>query len=282
MARGKAVDVDAFWEDGYTIIRNVYSKDEIQAMREAVFASKANGPGDLLSNPKMRSVLTDGNMVNIASQVLGSDDIWYIGDSSFTINSGQRGFHKDNADRKDPNAPDWTNGRYTVLRFGIYLQDHWTHTGGLNLRAKSHNTTDHKFGDNVYLRTRVGDVAVWSLRTTHSGNGALLKWPWRSRFPEPREIKNLPKWKVAKPDGDRLAVFAAVGLNDAHHDRYVEYLKSRTYIVNALRNGRFDEEALAAAKSAGLNVRDVAKEIEGDDTVGKNEKWEPIPYTTSV
>ena len=63
MAQEKAVDVDAFWEDGYTIVRNVYSKDEIQAMREAVFASKDNGPADLLSNPKMRSVLTDGNMV---------------------------------------------------------------------------------------------------------------------------------------------------------------------------------------------------------------------------
>jgi hypothetical protein len=30
----------------------------------------------------------------------------------------------------------------------------------------------------------------------------------------------------------------------------------------------------------GLNVRDVASEIEGDDTVGKCANWEPIPYST--
>ncbi|MGK5681042.1 hypothetical protein [Actinoplanes sp. URMC 104] len=271
------LDVDKFWENGYAILRNVYTPDEIQRFREGAFASRGRGPGDLLSNPLMQDALLDGNFVAVARKLLGSDDIWYAGDSSFTINSGQRGFHKDNVDRKDPKGPDW-NGRYTLLRFGIYLQDHWTHTGGLNLRAKSHNTTDHSYGKNVYVRTRVGDIAVWSMRTTHSGNGALLRWPWRNKFPEPTEIPNLPKWKVAKPDGDRLAVFAALGLNDAHHDRYVEYMKTRTYLVNSFRASKYDDETLAKAAKIGLNVRDIAKEIEGDDTVGKNVAWEPIPY----
>jgi hypothetical protein len=228
----------------------------------------------------MRGALVDGNLVEISRQILGSDDIWYAGDSSFTINSGQRGFHKDNADRRDPKAPDW-QGRYTILRFGIYLQDHWTHTGGVNLRAKSHTTTDHAFGKNVYVRTRVGDVAVWSLRTTHSGNGVLLKFPhWVS--PEPKQIPKIPKWAIAKPDGDRLAVFAALGLNDAHHDRYIEYLKTRTYMVNSFRAAyaHYDDDVLAEAAKAGLNVRIVGKELEGDESAGKNADWEPIPYQT--
>ena len=275
------VDVDAFWENGYQIVRNVYSRDEIQRIREAALASKSRGPGDLLSNPRLRSVLTDGRLVNIARQILGSDDIWYGGDSSFTINSGQRGFHKDNTDRNDGNAPDWQGGRYTILRFGIYLQDHSRHTGGLNLRAKSHNLVPLTEGKNIYVRTRVGDVGVWSLRTTHSGNGALLKFP-RWKHPEPSQIPKLPKWLVAKPDGDRVAVFAALGLNDAHHDRYVEYLKSRTYMVESYRASKYDEEALAEARQAGLNVRDVAGEIEGDDTVGQNVTWKPTPYPGSA
>jgi hypothetical protein len=279
MVTDPAINVDAFWENGYTIIRNAYSKEEIKSFREAAFASRDRGPGDLLSNPRLRSVLVDGRFVGIARTILGSDDIWYSGDSSFTINSGQRGFHKDNVDRKDPNGPDW-KGRYTILRFGIYLQDHWSHTGGLNLRAKSHNTTDHSAGENVYVRTRVGDLAVWSLRTTHSGNGALLKFP-RTRFPEPTDIPKIPKWRIAKADGDRLAIFAALGLNDAHHDRYVEYMKTRTYLVNSFRASHYDDETLEQAAKAGLNVRDVAKEIEGDDSVGKNVKWEPMPYEVS-
>jgi hypothetical protein len=270
------VDVNAFWENGYTIIRNVYSPDEIKGLREAAFASRGRGPGDLLSNPLIRSTLLDGNFVEIARRILDSDDIWYSGDSSFTINSGQRGFHKDNVDRQDPNGPDW-KGRYTLLRFGIYLQDHWSHTGGLNLRAKSHNTADHAFGKNVYVRTRVGDVAVWSMRTTHSGNGVLLKFP-RWQYPEPSQIPKIPRWRIAKADGDRLAVFAALGLDDGHHDRYVEYMKTRTYMVNSFRASHYDDEALDAAAKIGLNVREVAKEIEGDDSVGKNVKWEPIPY----
>ncbi|MFF5290994.1 hypothetical protein [Paractinoplanes globisporus] len=273
------IDVDAFWENGYQIIRNVYSPQEIKRLRDAAYASLSRGPGDLLSNAQMRSTLTDGIFVEVARRLLGSDDIWYAGDSSFTINSRQRGFHKDNADRKDPNGPDW-KGRYTILRFGIYLQDHWKHTGGLNLRAKSHNTTDHAAGENVYVRTRVGDLAVWSLRTTHSGNGVLLKFP-RWRYPEPKDIPKFPNWRIAPADGDRIAVFAAIGLNDAHHERYIQYLKTRTYMVNSFRASHYDEETLAEAAKAGLNVRDIGKEIEGDDTVGKNAAWEPIPYEVS-
>lgn len=270
------VDVDGFWENGYTIIRGVYSPEEVQRFRKAAFETRGKGFGDLLANPRLRPVLVDGTFVEIARQILGSDDIWYSGDSSFTINSKQRGFHKDNVDRQDPAGPDW-KGRYTLLRFGIYLQDHWSHTGGLNLRAKSHNTTDHAYGKNVYVRTRVGDVAVWSMRTTHSGNGVLLKFP-RWVYPEPSQIPKIPKRAIAAADGDRVAVFAALGLDDAHHDRYVEYLKTRTYMVNSFRASHYDDDALAAAERAGLKVRDVGKEIEGDDSVGRNEKWEPIPY----
>jgi hypothetical protein len=276
MIPARAVDADSFWANGYTIVRGVYPPEEIKRLREAAFASRGSGRGDLLSNPLMRSVLVDGNFAEIARRILGSEDIWYSGDSSFTINSGQRGFHKDNVDRQDPNGPDW-KGRYTLLRFGIYLQDHWSHTGGLNLRARSHNTTDHTYGKNVYVRTRVGDVAVWSMRITHSGNGVLLKFP-RWVYPEPRHIPRIPSRLIAKPDGDRLAVFAAIGLDDAHHDRYVEYMKTRTYLVNSFRASHYDDEALDAAAKAGLNVRDVGKEIEGDDSVGKNAKWQPIPY----
>jgi hypothetical protein len=203
----------------------------------------------------------------------------YAGDSSFTINSKQHGFHKDNADRNDPNAPDWQS-RYTILRFGIYLQDHETYTGGLNLRVGSHEQASLQTGRNVYVRNRLGDLAVWSLRMTHSGNGDLRTWPTWGGDPKPtKQMGHHPFWwRVAPSPGDRMAVFAALGLDDAHHHRYVEYLKSRTYICNIWRRSRYDEEALAEAKRAGLTVRDVPREIEGDDTVGKNEKWASIPY----
>ncbi len=276
MATGN-VDVNAFWEDGYTIVRGVYSATQIEAFRQAAVATPAQH-GDLLANPLLRSALVDGVFVDIARQILSSDDIWYAGDSSFTINSGQRGFHKDNTDRTDPNGPDWRNGRYTVLRFGVYLQDHLDHSGGLNIRAKSHNVVPLTQGKNVYVRTGVGDVAVWSLRTTHSGNGIQLKFPQGATV-DPKKVESTPRWRMRPAaTAQRMALFAAIGLNDAHHDRYVAYLKTRTYMCQSFRNSVYDAAALAEAKAAGLNVRDLRVEIEGDDTVGQKALWEPFPY----
>jgi hypothetical protein len=274
---GFAVDVPGFWELGYTIVRNVYSKQEIAQLREAALEARHHAPRDLLSNPDMRDVLVDGRLVEISRKILGRDDIVYYGDSSFTIIPGIPGYHKDNADRHDPKAPDWQNEPYTQLRFGIYCQDHYRHSGGLNLRERSHNTTSMTKGKTVYLRTRVGDVGVWSLRTTHSGGGILLKFP-RRHDPDPGQADQYPKWRIAKPHAERVSVFAALGADDQHAERYVQYLKTRTYLVNALRNSVYDDEALALAEKAGLRVRDVPREIEGDELVGQNEKWMAIPY----
>jgi len=269
------VDVDAFWDLGYQVIPQVYSRAEIAQFREDAAASR--GHGDLLSNPLLRRTLTDGRMVSVAQQLLGSDEIVYAGDSSFTINSSQHGYHKDNADRIDGKAPDW-QGRYTILRFGIYLQDHYTHTGGLNLRERSHNTPSLTEGKNVYIRSKVGDLAVWSLRTSHSGNGTLLAFP-RWIHPEPAQDGRYKKWwKVAMHDGDRMAIFAALGLDDAHHHRYVDYLKTREYIVGMWRRSPYDQETLEEARRGGLTVRDVPREIEGRTDVGQNVLWKAIPY----
>jgi hypothetical protein len=269
------VDVARFWEKGYQILRGVYTPEEVQRFRDGAYKSLGTG-GELLSRPQLRDAILDGRMVRVARQILGSDDIMYAGDSSFTINSKQHGYHKDNADRKDSNAPDW-QGRYTILRFGIYLQDHTKHTGGLNLRVASHNTPDLSVGKTIYVKTRPGDLAVWSLRTTHSGNGKLLKFPpWIT--PEP----NTKRWpwfyREAKPDGDRIAIFAALGLDDHHMKRYTEYLKTRKYMVDIWRHSRLDPEVFDRAAQIGLKIRDMYNEIKDDPTVGQHTDWQPLPY----
>lgn len=271
------VDTEYFWEHGYTVVRGVYSPAEVAAFRAGALATE--GPkGDLLSNPLLRGAITDGRLVDIARRILGEDDIMYAGDSSFTVGTQQHGYHKDNADRTDPAGPDWAS-RYTILRFGIYLQSHRWNSGGLNLRVDSHRSPSLSTGRNIYVRTGLGDVAVWLLTTSHSGNATSLRFPWWVQ-PEPAQDGKYPRWwrPSPAPQGDRMALFAALGLDDAHHRRYVEYLKSRTYIVNMWRNSAYPPEALAEADAIGLKVRNLPAEIVGDDTVGKNVKWEPIPY----
>ncbi|TDU83355.1 hypothetical protein EV138_5819 [Kribbella voronezhensis] len=272
----RKVDAAGFWDNGWTIVRGVYTAEDVKRLRDAAYWSRKHFGGDLLANPRLREVLTDGNFVQIARRILGDDKIVYCGDSAFTVNGVQRGFHKDNADRVDPQAPDW-NGRYTILRFGVYLQDHYRHTGGLNLRHQSHNTPDLSVGKNVYVRTRPGDVAVWSLRTTHSGNATLLRFP-KSYAPLPHQHDKFPSWLVAPRDGDRIALFAALGLDDAHMSRYVDYLKTRKYMCDIWRRSRYDESAVSAAEQAGLIVRNVPAEIENDANAGRNVDYVALPY----
>ena len=269
------LDVDQFWERGYAILPDVYSPEEIAAFREAAYASRGYG-GDLLANPMLRSVITDGRMAAVARTLLGTDDLFYSGDSSFTVNGTQKGWHKDNADRIDPAAPDW-DGRYTQLRFGIYCQDHSEHTGGLNLRIGSHDLRNTTEGENLYVKTTPGDLAVWSMRITHSGNGMLLKDP-DAPYPLPNEHDAFSPDQVAEADGDRIALFVHIGADDKHAKRYADYTKTRTYLVNAWRKRPYDAEAVRAAADAGLHLRDMPAEVMDDPTAGLNELWKPFPY----
>ena len=271
----EGLDVDRFWERGYAILPGVYPPEEIEALREAAYASKGYG-GDLLANPRLRSVLTDGRMVAVARKLLGTDDLIYTGDSSFTINGTQKGWHKDNTDRIDPAAPDWVS-QYTQLRFGIYCQDHAEHTGGLNLRIGSHNIRNTSEGEVLYVKTTPGDLAVWSMRITHSGNGMLLKDP-DAPYPLPNEHDRFAPEDVTDADGDRVAIFAHIGANDSHAKRYADYTKTRTYLVNAWRKRPYDDEARAAAADAGLTLRDLPAEVMDDPSAGLSELWAPYPY----
>jgi len=273
------LDIATFWEDGYAVLRGVYSSDEIASMRQAAYDSQGEG-GDLLVNPRLSHVLLDGRMIEVARKLLGVSDIVYLGDSSFTINGTQRGFHKDNTDRLDPQAPDWES-RYTQLRFGIYCQDHSVHTGGLNLRTGSHEFRDTTSGENVYVKTTPGDLAVWSMRISHSGNGMLLKDP-SAPFPLPKEQDAIPAEDVAPIDGDRIAIFAHLGANDSHAKRYGDYLKTRTYMVEAWRKRPYDAQVLEEARAAGLTVRDLPSEVMNDPNAGLNESWQPFAYEKKV
>ncbi len=271
----RSVDVDRFWQRGYVVVRNVFSTDEVARLRAGVEAS--TGPkSDLLANDRLRSVLTDGRLVSIARELLGSDEIHYAGDSAFTVDSNEPGYHKDCADRFDPNGPDWAS-RYTVVRFGIYLQDHRWHTNGLNVRVGSHEHADVTTGRTVYVRSAVGDVVVWSLRTTHSAAATLLRFPWLV-YPTPWRAPMLRRFEAPMPPGSRIALFASMGLKGPHFDRYVDMLKTRTYMARIWANTKYSAAALSAAAAGGLTVRDVAAEIEGDASVGLNDKWQPLPY----
>ena len=62
----RPVDVEGFWRDGWTVVKNVYSPEEIEAFRAACRQGGGGKGGDLLARPLLRSVLTDGALIGIA------------------------------------------------------------------------------------------------------------------------------------------------------------------------------------------------------------------------
>ena len=136
------IDKKKFDTDGYLLVEKVFSPAEIEQFRKLAYEqyeidkskkldfqlpnlpTKAKyNKGDLLSKEKLHPILLDDRILTIAKTILGSDDLIYFGDSSYQIGTGLRGFHRDNIDRTDLNGPDW-QGEYTLIRLGIYLQNH--------------------------------------------------------------------------------------------------------------------------------------------------------------
>ena len=124
------VDVDGFWGERLDDRSGCLLAWRRERLRESTYWSRKNFGGDLLANPRgcARYSPTGISSRSRSRSSARTDPVHRR--QCFHGDGVQRGFHKDNADRVDPNAPDW-NGRYTVLRFGIYLQDHYRHTGGL-------------------------------------------------------------------------------------------------------------------------------------------------------
>ncbi|GGB25627.1 hypothetical protein GCM10011492_14680 [Flexivirga endophytica] len=270
------LDVEKFWRDGYAILPDAYSDAEVEQMRaEARHHKQHSKGGDLTSGP-LRHTLTDGRMISVARKLLGTEEILYGGDSSATINGKIRVWHKDNTDRLDAAAPDW-DSRYTQLRFGIYLQDHTEHTGGLNLKIGAHDICDLSSGQTLYLKNSPRDLLVWSMRMTHSGAGTLLKDP-TARFPEPHEWNAFPADEIAPEHEERMAVFAHLGADDKHGRRYLDYLRTRTYMVNGWRANPFTPEILEELQEAGFTVRDMPAEVKDDERAGLFKEWAPYPY----
>jgi hypothetical protein len=271
------VDKRRFDRDGYLLIRQLFSEREVAAFRQAALAARGH-KGDLLSDSRLRAFVLDERVLFVAREILGAA-LSYFGDSSCMFGPNRTPYHKDNADRYDGLAPDWSSD-YTLLRFGLYLQDHASHSGGPLVRRGSHRMSNVSRGRQVYLDTRVGDLAVWSLRTTHAGGGVLLRWcPWPVAW-HPTIAQYFPTAIKKLDTAERVAIFCTFGIGDHHQMRLIEQLKTRTYMVDQWKNSVYSEAALSEACARGLTIRDVRREIEGsaDPNLGRYEDYVQLPY----
>lgn len=267
------VDTSYFKEYGYLLMKGVFSAEEMQERRASLEATKdrligegkfqtlVDFPkahfllGDVLAFHEIRAhdfVLFDPRIVESVKQLLGPKLV-YWGDSNVQTGEGIRGFHKDNVDRYDATAPDWQSD-YTIVRCGIYFQDHSRHSGGLKVRQKSHNYATHKKGKMVNIPSEVGDVLIWNLRTTHSGNNVRVRGMTGVCL-HPRIEMKTPYALRAPEQLNRISMFGSFGTPSNHTDRYIANMVNRSDYDPYFRNAAYNSELVSMAAARNIEIR---------------------------
>ncbi|RYZ64977.1 MAG: hypothetical protein EOP08_07895 [Proteobacteria bacterium] len=262
-----------FQRDGFVIQRNVFTQDEVRQLRAAVLErarkAKALGhvfkpssgecapAGDLLGVPVLEDLLFDARLLDIARAVVPAKELVYFGDSGIMVGGTNRGFHKDNTCRDDASHPDWQTP-YTLVRFGIYLQDHDRWSGGLKVRRGSHLHVDDYTGEIVDIDTRAGDVVLWNMRLTHSGHTVRVRGLPGVHL-QPRFEVRAPRSLRVPESEERAAVFMTFGIDDGHLARYLEKHTNLTayadnYLYKSWLYSAHGEAYESRAKAAGLRL----------------------------
>lgn len=261
---------EQFEQQGYLIVRNVFTPDEVASLRKAAYEhrdrQKERGlvaqvkqatsvKGDLLSKEGLGWVIYDPRILAIATEILGDAPV-YFSDSTYQIGIGTRGFHRDNIDRFQFGQGDDWDGAYPLIRFGIYLQDHDKFSGGIRFKTGSHEAAD---GTDVFADTRAGDIVVWNMRTLHSGNARRLKV--LNNLPLHIGLENrLPDFLFREPQGERVSLFFSYGLEGKHLDRYLtQHIQKRADMQENVRLSTYTPETLKKAEQNKLKVLDVKK-----------------------
>ncbi len=274
------IEVVQFWRDGYLHLRNVFTEAEISRWRQRSLSSDAKTE-ELLSDDVLREIVLHPGVIGIARDILGSDPIYYGGSVVRAGVIGGTGWHKDNSDRYDGNAPDWQVERYPVLAYGVYMQDHDDQPEGLELRSGSHLFPDITSGRRVAPPIRKGDLMIWTQRTTHSANSQVLRGIGH------RVMPNGFLWRILNRINSDIfyrrhpekRVTAIGTLAGAHplFDRHMEYKRSRTYQVDAWKSAQWSDDSIRRADELGLKLITPQKALEG---VGErtNAEYRQIPY----
>jgi hypothetical protein len=301
-----------FEQKGYAVAKSVFTPAEIDELRRLVLLSEQElscveevltSPGktapatrhsskeDLLSNPYLRHLVSDDRLLTIVKTLLGSDDIIYTSEGSWTVHRNTyttpMEFHKDNSDRLNGRGPDWTKPFY-LIRIGIYLQDHSRHSGGVSVFEGSHSPDSVKngkvvteWGKRIYVKTEPGDVVVWYLKTTHAGDWGIPRpgLGFLNLLPV-RVLRKLHRFDfLFQPQPEtRAAVFLSYGTRSSSTDRYLQYLRTRKWSYERGRNSQFDPSLAATLQSEKklevINITEVMKGVNPEDVGGHRE----IPF----
>ena len=250
------VDVDTFNKDGFLLIKNVLSLDEVNLLRQTAYDTIKNDEqsegmfyhrfaknhlGCLTNIENFKKLVLDDRVIHIAREILGAKPCFF-GDSIFEIGIGNRGFHKDTSNRKDPNHPDWTE-TYPIIRVALYLQDHKHHSGGVKVRRGSHNTIKTNVGEPIIVPSEPGDIVVFSLRASHAGNAVRLKIAPNTSIHH-RIEKRIPNFLKVPEESDRVSIFLTYGLKTEALDRYINFMLNHNVYQKRIAHSSYPQDLI--------------------------------------
>jgi hypothetical protein len=278
MTTAPVLDTPSFHRRGFALLKRVFSPEEIAGLRRAALAAAGvaadetarDAPRfllerDLLSEPRLRHLVLDPRIVSIARQAVGGTPA-YFGMTKLMV-QWQRDwtpFHRDNVDAMldDPRGPDWSSD-YSLVRLGLYLQDHSRHGGSLWIREASH-VGPRARGRPCPLANELGDVGVWSLRATHG----VRPWPADPLGISPR-LPDLPAavlHRALRPltppaykywPRPRIFIHLVFGRDDAHLAHFMHHvprLDKLAWVHTQWRNASHDQDTVRLAAERGMRI----------------------------
>ncbi len=239
-------------DDGFVLIRNLLSQDEIKQLRKKVkdyFNNKGvnlnkglTQPNAAVEFPEISWIFYHPKILQVMSQLLGEQQIMFTSHCDIHCQT-LSAWHKDDGmtvmDGGYFGQPMYGNEDCRVYKVAIYLQDHFHNNGGLTVRKGSHKYPSLDRGEEVYLKTKAGDAIVFDVRLTHTGQRDIVPIPLVKKpiglFK--RILNRLFRINYAKIDrylksiydkisGERLSIFFTYGLPN-------EYTKS--FAINNMK-----------------------------------------------
>jgi hypothetical protein len=187
------IDPTVFIKDGFIVLRNILSDDEVIKLRkilETYFLHHGvkifggiSQPNAAVLIPELDWIFSHPKIIDALKNLLDNKNLMFT--SHCDIHSGiVTGWHKD-----DGTSSDKSNLGYfdcltydvedcQVYKVAIYLQDHTNNLAGLKVKPGSHKIASTEVGEEIYLKTRVGDIIIFDVRLTHSGQSDILPIPW--------------------------------------------------------------------------------------------------------
>ncbi len=270
-------------DDGIFVVRNAVSQDEIVKLRDILLSYLSSGglrfnlgktqPNAAEKVPALAFLFAHPQILTVVKQVLGEDSVVFTGHCDIHMNA-LSGWHKDSGETVPGGyftGPYMTSDECRVFKVAIYLQD----TGrrdGFTARLGSHRATDLNVGEEAAVRSRTGDIVVFDVRITHTGQlpdpvekgikalGLALKRGQRDR----QDVGWVSRskalyWKLIRRR-DRLSVFFTYGApNDFTSDFARSNMSRQARQDKATGSNGLPPVLIEALESQGVRLSDALR-----------------------